>query len=60
MKLSCREASRLISLRMDRPLSPLEHAKLAVHLWLCNNCRNFSDQLGLLRQAARRAGNGEN
>lgn len=59
MKLSCREASRLISLRMDRPLSPLEQARLAVHLWLCNNCRNFSDQLVQLRLAARRAGSGE-
>ena len=59
MKLSCREASRLISLRMDRPLTPWEQSKLTVHLWLCNNCRNFSDQLGMLRKVARKAGHGE-
>ena len=60
MKLSCRQASRLISLRMDRPLTPWEQTKLAIHLWLCGNCKNFSEQLGLLRQAARKAGRGEN
>jgi len=59
MKLSCRQASRLISLKMDRPLTRWEQSKLTLHLWLCGNCRNFSKQLGLLRQVARKAGQGE-
>ncbi|QEL55711.1 zf-HC2 domain-containing protein [Chromobacterium paludis] len=58
MKLSCREASRLISAGLDRPLSAAEHLKLRMHLLLCGNCRQFSRQLDLLRQGARRAGQG--
>jgi predicted anti-sigma-YlaC factor YlaD len=59
VKLSCRQASRLISLKMDRPLTRWEQGKLIMHLWLCNNCRNFSAQMGILRKAARKAGQGE-
>ncbi|AUH50510.1 hypothetical protein CXB49_06670 [Chromobacterium sp. ATCC 53434] len=58
MKLNCRAASRLISAGMDRPLTVAEHLKLRMHLLLCGNCRQFSRQLDLLRQAARRAGDG--
>ncbi|POZ63401.1 zf-HC2 domain-containing protein [Chromobacterium alticapitis] len=58
MRLSCREASRLISAGMDRPLSAAEHLKLRMHLLLCGNCRQFSQQLALLRNGARRAGEG--
>ena len=59
MKLSCRQASRLISMGLDRPLSQSEYVRLRVHLWLCGNCRQFSHQLTVLQQAARRAGRGE-
>ncbi|MFB9156380.1 zf-HC2 domain-containing protein [Chromobacterium violaceum] len=59
MRLSCRAASRLISAGLDRPLSAMEHLKLRMHLFLCGNCRQFSLQLGALRNAARRAGRGE-
>ncbi|KIA81560.1 hypothetical protein QR66_04280 [Chromobacterium piscinae] len=59
MKLSCREASRLISAGLDRPLGIAEHLKLRMHLLLCGNCRQFSQQLQLMRRAARRAGDGE-
>ena len=59
MKLNCRAASRLISAGLDRPLTTGEHLKLRMHLLLCGNCRQFSQQLALLQQAARRAGQGE-
>ncbi|AXE32326.1 hypothetical protein DK842_21860 [Chromobacterium phragmitis] len=59
MKLNCRAASRLISAGLDRPLSATEHVRLRMHLFLCGNCRQFSQQLGALREAARRAGQGE-
>ncbi|MCD4500900.1 zf-HC2 domain-containing protein [Chromobacterium vaccinii] len=58
MKLSCRAASRLISIGMDRPLGMGELLKLKMHLALCGNCRQFSRQLDALRDAARRAGRG--
>ncbi|MCP1292265.1 MULTISPECIES: zf-HC2 domain-containing protein [Chromobacterium] len=59
MKLSCRQASRLISASQDRPLSQWEHVRLRVHLFMCGNCRNFSQQLKQLGEAARKAGRGE-
>jgi len=54
MKLSCRDASRLLSQSMERKLSLAEQAKLRLHLALCDACRNFGRQLKRLRQAAGR------
>ena len=54
MKLSCKEASRLLSQSMDRELSLGEAARLRLHLTLCDACRNFSRQLKQLRQAVAR------
>ena len=59
MKLNCRAASRLISAGLDRPLSMGELLKLKMHLMLCGNCRQFSQQLGMLHDAARQAGRGD-
>jgi hypothetical protein len=57
--LTCKEASRLVSHRQDRPLSFRERWKLRIHLWMCGNCRRFERQIGLmrrlLRQVSRRA-----
>ena len=54
MKLSCKEASRLLSQSMDRELSLGELARLRLHLTLCDACRNFDRQLKQLRQAVAR------
>jgi predicted anti-sigma-YlaC factor YlaD len=54
MKLSCKEASRLLSQSLDRDLSLGEHARLRLHLTLCDACRNFNQQLKQLRQAVAR------
>ncbi|KZE35212.1 putative zinc finger protein [Crenobacter luteus] len=59
MIIHCRAASRLISAALDRPLTVREACQLRFHLLLCRDCRAFSRQLGLIRRAARRAGNGE-
>ncbi len=58
MKINCRQASRLISQGLDQPLNQWDHVRLRVHLWMCGNCRQFSHQLQLLRQSARKAGRG--
>ena len=50
MKLSCREASRLLSQSMDRKLRLGERARLRVHLALCDACSNFKRQLQALRK----------
>jgi len=54
MKLSCKEASRLLSQSMDRKMSVGELARLRLHLTLCDACRNFDRQLKQLRQAVMR------
>lgn len=59
MKMSCKQASRLISAGLDRPLTRMEQVRLSMHLVLCGNCRQFRLQMNLLRTAARKAGNGE-
>ena len=49
--LSCKNASRLESQLQDRRLTLREKIGLRLHLWICNNCREFSRQLQLIRQA---------
>ena len=55
MKLipTCRETSELLSQAQDRALTTREKLVLYVHLPLCNGCRNFREQVGFLRRAAR-------
>jgi predicted anti-sigma-YlaC factor YlaD len=55
MGMSCKQASRLISDAMDRPLSRSEQVRLSFHLLLCRNCRHFRQQMQQLRSGIRRA-----
>ena len=52
--ISCKEASRLLSQRQDRPLGFWEGLKLRGHLALCDVCTRFSKQLDFMREALRR------
>jgi len=58
-KLTCKDASRLISEGHERPLGLRERWGLRLHLWICDNCRRFERQIRLLQRAmhglARRA-----
>jgi len=51
MNLSCREASRLISQRMERRLSIRERIALRLHMGICDACTRFSLQAEFLRRA---------
>lgn len=53
-RLSCREASRLLSLAADRELDEPERRALEEHLARCFACRNFADQLRFIAKAAKR------
>lgn len=53
-ELSCREASRLLSVAYERRLSPDELAELQRHLDECLMCRNFDSQLRFLHEASQR------
>ena len=50
--LNCREASRLLSVGCDRPLTAEETSDLDLHLSECLMCRNFTGQLKFLRNVA--------
>lgn len=53
MMFSCKEASRLLSMAQDRPLTTGETVKLRFHLAMCDACRNFNRQLKIIRLGAR-------
>jgi len=47
--LTCKQASQLVSRSLDRPLSWSERLQLKLHLWICNACSRFNQQLQMLR-----------
>ena len=50
LNLNCREASRLIAERMERPLGRGERVALTIHLVLCKWCRRYRLQLRLIQR----------
>lgn len=51
--LTCKEATRLCSEALDRPLGLRERLTLHAHLMICSGCTNFNRQMGYLRGFAR-------
>ncbi len=49
--LSCKEATRLESQAMERPLTRIESVQLRLHLWMCVGCRRAQQQFAFLRTA---------
>jgi hypothetical protein len=49
---SCRQATRLQSEAMDRPLPLRQRIGLQIHLVLCRWCRRYGKQIGFLRSIA--------
>ena len=52
-RLSCKEASRLISEGMDRRPSVTERIGLRLHVGICDACTRFTSQVKFLRDALR-------
>ncbi len=50
--LNCLEATRLISIRQDRPLTAAEVVRLRFHLLICAGCRRCSQQFSWLDHQA--------
>jgi hypothetical protein len=48
---ACREAARLQSESLDRPLSVSQRLGLRLHLLICKWCRRYGKQLRFLRDA---------
>jgi hypothetical protein len=56
LKITCKDAHRLLSERMDRPLPRGERWRLWVHLRFCDMCSRVARQMDFLRSAVRRLG----
>ena len=54
-KLTCKEASRLLSQSMDGKLTVAQRSALRLHLSLCEACTRFGAQLNVLRSAMRKS-----
>ncbi len=52
--LTCKKVSELVSQSLDRPLGPVERLRLQLHLRVCDACRNFRDQMSILRKCVRK------
>jgi hypothetical protein len=51
MKLTCREASRLLSDGLEKKLSLRDRAALKLHLTLCDACTRVKAQFEFMRRA---------
>ncbi|WP_027782078.1 MULTISPECIES: zf-HC2 domain-containing protein [Burkholderia] len=51
----CKDIARLLSDALDRPLTASERLRVRVHLPLCGSCRQFREQIAVLRDAAHAA-----
>ncbi|MBX7142917.1 MAG: zf-HC2 domain-containing protein [Oligoflexia bacterium] len=49
--ISCQRATELISKRMEEPLSLKEELSLKLHLFICEFCEKFAQQVHLVRSA---------
>ncbi len=56
LRLTCRQAHRIISEAMDRDLQVMEDVKVRLHVRVCVCCAEFVKQLELMRKAMRGMG----
>lgn len=49
--LSCKEATRLMSQSLERPLGMGERVSLRMHKMICDSCRRAERQFQFLRNA---------
>lgn len=54
MRLTCKEATSLVSQGLDRKLSLWEGLTLRMHLLICDACSKFVRQSEFIRRAVRR------
>lgn len=54
LMLTCKQASQIISQSLDNPLSWSDRVKLKFHLFMCNACNRFNQQLRLLSGAVQK------
>ncbi|ETI60803.1 zf-HC2 domain-containing protein [Marinomonas profundimaris] len=57
--LNCKQATQMLSEKLDRPLSTKEKLNLGVHTSMCSSCRQFGKQMQELRFISKRYTQGE-
>ncbi|WP_260292605.1 zf-HC2 domain-containing protein [Sedimenticola hydrogenitrophicus] len=57
--LNCKQTTKLLSEKQDRPLSYRERLALRLHLIMCSGCTNYDRQMEFIRKACRRIGGGD-
>lgn len=50
---NCQQTTQLLSDGQERKLSLKERAELKVHVMMCSGCRNFAQQMNVLRDITR-------
>jgi predicted anti-sigma-YlaC factor YlaD len=60
MRLTCKEATTLVSQGLDRQLTLWERVKLRLHLAVCDACSQFVKQSAFIRRAVRRLADRDN
>jgi len=56
--LTCKDATRLMSQKMDGKLTPMNRLALGFHLLICRGCRNFDAQIRFIRKAVKHVAGG--
>jgi predicted anti-sigma-YlaC factor YlaD len=56
LRLTCKQAHRVIAEAMDRDLKVMEDVRVRLHLRKCSCCSEFVKQMDLMRSAMRRIG----
>ena len=56
LRLTCKQAHRVIAESMDRDLKVMEDVRVRLHLRKCPCCAEFVKQMDLMRSAMRRIG----
>jgi predicted anti-sigma-YlaC factor YlaD len=56
LRLTCKQAHRVIAEAMDRDLQVMEDVKVRLHVRKCPCCAEFSKQMELMRAAMQRIG----
>lgn len=51
--LNCKNATRLMSESQERPLSLMERMSLKLHVSMCSGCKNFNEQMKVVRLMTR-------
>ncbi|GGC88079.1 zf-HC2 domain-containing protein [Undibacterium terreum] len=54
IRLTCKEAHKIVSEGLDRDLGMFERTRLRLHLSVCDACTNFNGQMQTIRQAMKK------